>query len=96
MSSFPNIATADVRVQRSSLTTKRVRAAKAAARFIRTQASAMHQPADKTELARQVWLLYIQLRKAGMLAAPRLTKRFLRKRFGYWGRVGVSFDELKQ
>lgn len=79
----------DVRVHSRSYEERIEAAAKSAASFIRKQVEA-ERPADKDELARGIWTLYFQMYRAGILAAPKTTRKLLRERYGFWGDVGVT------
>lgn len=73
----------DIRVPRTSQQKRIEKAAKASLRFIRRQAEA-RRPENKEQLARCMWRLYFRLRTAGLLAAPKTTRRLLRAEIGFW------------
>lgn len=80
----------DVRIPRNvSPDDRRVKAARSAVKFLRRQAEA-RRPESKEELARIIWKMYWRMYKGRLLAAPRTTRRMLRRQFGHWGAIGVK------
>lgn len=68
--------------------TLRLRAATSTMKFIRRQAE-LSMPQSRDELIRGIWRIYFKLRRNKLLAAPKTTRRLLRRTYGYWTAVGV-------
>lgn len=79
----------DVRVSHAPREQKALRAAKSAAAFIRRQVD-LSDPSSKEEMVEGIWRMYWKMHRAGLVAAPRLTRSVLRKKYGIWSQVGVQ------
>lgn len=71
--------------------TRKLRAAKAAMKFIAKTARSSN-PADADELRRRVWILYRRMRRAKILVAPKLTKHLIIAKFGRAAIVDVKLN----
>lgn len=72
-----------VRLTRRNSCYRRRQAAKAACAFLRMQAE-YSRPANPEELVEKIWMAYWRMEALGLLVAPRLTRRLLRNRYGFF------------